>query len=157
MDNHIFREKSIARVSAPEDLNQYIRVASPGIWMLLAAVLALLVAFGAWSVLGRLDTTVQAAAVSHDGLVMLYVAEGEQEKLTAGHIAAVGDVKGQISSVSDRPVRAGGVLDSYGLHCMNLTEYDWVYAVSVELSLPDGVYTGYITVDSVMPASFVIG
>ena len=41
-NNSIFREKSIERVSSPEKLDDYIKVVSPGIWILLAAIIVLL-------------------------------------------------------------------------------------------------------------------
>ena len=52
----IFREKSLARVSSPEALNDYIRVTTPSVWLVLAAIILLLVGMLAWSVFG----TVQA-------------------------------------------------------------------------------------------------
>ena len=48
----IFREKSIERVSSPEELNDYIRVTSPSVWLVLAALIILLAGMLAWSVLG---------------------------------------------------------------------------------------------------------
>lgn len=42
MSDQIFRKKSLDRISSPEQLNDYIRVANPGIWMILAAVIILL-------------------------------------------------------------------------------------------------------------------
>ena len=36
---NIFREKAITRVTSPEQLNEYIRVATPGIWFILIAIL----------------------------------------------------------------------------------------------------------------------
>lgn len=35
MSDQIFRKKSLDRISSPEQLNDYIRVANPGIWMIL--------------------------------------------------------------------------------------------------------------------------
>ena len=42
MKSQLFREKSMERVSSPEQLNDYIRVANPSIWICLAAVIILL-------------------------------------------------------------------------------------------------------------------
>ena len=38
----VFRKKSLDRVNSPEQLNEYIRVANPGVWVILAAVIVLL-------------------------------------------------------------------------------------------------------------------
>ena len=45
----LFREKSMARVSSPEELNDYIRVTTPGVWLIL--LLGMLV----WSIFGMVD------------------------------------------------------------------------------------------------------
>ena len=50
--NGIFREKSMERVSSPEALNDYIRVTTPSVWLVLLALVALLVGMLAWSVFG---------------------------------------------------------------------------------------------------------
>ena len=44
-----FRKKAMNRISSPEDLTGYLRVTSPGMWIVLAAVIALLVGMFAWS------------------------------------------------------------------------------------------------------------
>ena len=48
MSDQIFRKKSLDRISSPEQLNDYIRVANPGIWMILAAVIILLAGVCVW-------------------------------------------------------------------------------------------------------------
>ncbi|MFR8314114.1 MAG: hypothetical protein ACLVBP_18195 [Ruminococcus sp.] len=56
MSDQIFRKKSLDRISSPEQLNDYIRVANPGIWMILAAVIILLAGVCVWGIFGHLDT-----------------------------------------------------------------------------------------------------
>ena len=51
----IFREKSMQRVSSPEELNDYIRVTTPSVWLELAALVILLVGMLAWSIFGRVE------------------------------------------------------------------------------------------------------
>ncbi len=50
----IFREASLKRVSSPEQLDEYIKVITPGIWLALACVICLLLGFLAWAVFGTL-------------------------------------------------------------------------------------------------------
>ena len=52
---NIFREKSMERVSSPEQLNDYIRVTTPSVWLVLAAIILLLVGMLAWSVFGTVE------------------------------------------------------------------------------------------------------
>ena len=49
MDNSIFRKQSLDRIKSPEQLNDYLHVTSPAIWVVLVAVLLLLGALFAWS------------------------------------------------------------------------------------------------------------
>ena len=49
----IFRKKSMDRVSSPEALNDYIRVTTPSVWIVLIALVVLLLGMLAWSILGR--------------------------------------------------------------------------------------------------------
>lgn len=51
----IFREKSMERVSSPEALNDYIRVTTPSVWIVLIALVVLLAGMLAWSIFGTVE------------------------------------------------------------------------------------------------------
>ena len=51
----IIREKSMERVSSPEALNDYIRVTTPSVWIVLIALVVLLVGMLAWSIFGTVE------------------------------------------------------------------------------------------------------
>ncbi|MCR5651357.1 MAG: hypothetical protein K6F86_09285 [Lachnospiraceae bacterium] len=63
MDNNLFREKSIERVSSPEKLDDYIKVVSPGVWFVLAAIIILVLGFLAWANIGDVPVTDAAGTV----------------------------------------------------------------------------------------------
>lgn len=48
----IFREKSLQRISSPEEMQDYIRVTRPAVWVILAAVILLLAGMIVWAVFG---------------------------------------------------------------------------------------------------------
>ena len=54
MDN-LFRKKSLDHIESAEQLNDYIRVTSPSVWLVLLAIVLLLVGMLAWSVLGTVE------------------------------------------------------------------------------------------------------
>lgn len=89
----LFRKKAMARISSPEDLTGYLRVTSPGMWIILAAVIVLLAGLFAWSAVGTLETTVDATAIVQDHTAQI-VASGqgadELEADAVGLIAAYG-------------------------------------------------------------------
>ncbi|MCR5735988.1 MAG: hypothetical protein K6G22_15420 [Lachnospiraceae bacterium] len=53
-NSNLFREKSLERISSPEQLDDYIKVVSPGIWLMLGAIILLLVGVIVWSALGTI-------------------------------------------------------------------------------------------------------
>jgi hypothetical protein len=55
MNQSIFREKAVDRVSSPEQLNDYIHVTSPSVWIVMATVLILIVGMLVWSIFGTVE------------------------------------------------------------------------------------------------------
>lgn len=62
----IFREKSIERITSPEQLNDYIKVTTPSVWLVLIAILLLLGGGLVWGVFGKVqihtDSGIEAVA-----------------------------------------------------------------------------------------------
>ena len=48
----VFNQKSVGRISGPEELNDYVRVTTPSVWIVLAAILLLVLGILGWSVFG---------------------------------------------------------------------------------------------------------
>lgn len=154
--NPVFRKKSLDRVSSPEQLNEYIRVSNPGVWMILAAIVILLVGVCVWGVLGRLDTTLSVAAVSADGKTVLYVNEDSIDRVTEGMIVRIGDAEYTVTAVGKEPVVVDSSFSDYTLHVGGLQQGQWVYVVTIDGKLSEGVYSAQIVIESVAPMSFVL-
>ena len=58
MENQLFREKSLNRISSPEELHDYMRVTSPKLWMILGAIAVLLVGFIVYASTAKMENTV---------------------------------------------------------------------------------------------------
>lgn len=130
MNEKIFRQKSIDRVNSPEDLNDYVRVASPGVWLILAAIIVLLIGACIWGILGHIETAITAEALADKGTVTIVLAAEDLQKTSEGMTVRIGETEGVITTVGT---------DS----------------VTVDASLPDGGYTAEIIIESVQPLSFV--
>ena len=52
----LFRKKSMDRISGPEKLDDYIRVATLPVWLVLIAVVLLLVGILCWGFFGEITT-----------------------------------------------------------------------------------------------------
>lgn len=156
MSQTIFRKKSIERISSPEQLNDYIRVSNPGVWIILSAIVLLLVGVCVWGVLGHLDTKLPVAAVVEDGRVTVYVKEDEAVSVEKGMTVYIGQEKYQIAQIPMQPVAITPDFSEYALHIGSLQVGQWVYPMELNGTCPDGIYQAEIIIESVSPMSFIL-
>ncbi len=149
----IFREKSIERIESPEKLNDYLKVTSPAVWIVLAAIIALLVGACIWGALGHIDSTVKAAVISDgEGTVCLVPADALQGVVEYRQVTVEGQVLELQPSVLE-PQAVAEDTDVYALMAGNLSFGDVVYPVTVGEALPEGIYAGEILIEEVSPLS----
>ena len=48
----IFRKKSLDRINGPEEMRDYVRVTTPSVWMVLAAIALLVIGILGWCIFG---------------------------------------------------------------------------------------------------------
>lgn len=155
--SELFRKKSIERVTSPEQLNDYIRVSNPGVWMILAAVVFLLAGVCVWGVFGRLDTKKQASGVCENGKLTCYIKSDDISDVKEDTIISVDGKEYTVKSVSASPVRLDGEKDSYLIYLGGFSETDWVFSVTVDApDLADGEYSVDVITKRVSPISFVL-
>ena len=154
--SNLFRKKSMERISSPEQLNDYIRVSTPSVWMLLIAIVILLAGVCVWGVAGHMDTVLPVVAVAQEGSVTAYVREADAASVKDGMPVSVGGVTGMVAAVSDQPVCVDDAFTEYMRHVGALKLGEWVYAVALDVSCPDGVHAAKIVIDSVPPMFFVL-
>lgn len=156
MNGQLFRKKSLDKVSSPEQLNDYIRVSNPSVWMVLTAVIVFLVGVCVWGIFGHLDTVVKTAGECSGGVVTCYVKESDISALQTGMEITVDGKKGTVTDIEAVPVEVTEDMDSYVLYLGELSKGDWVYVIKAQAPVGDGVYEVQITTESVSPMSFVL-
>lgn len=156
MNQPLFRKSSMERISSPEQLNDYIRVTSPSVWLVLAAVVVLLAGACVWGIFGRMETQVLAPAVAQNGRVVCYVTETDAASIQAGMPVSINGGEYAVSSVSAQPVEVTVDFNSYAMYLGGFQAGDWVYAVTLDAPVSDGTYEAQIVVDSVSPLSFIL-
>ena len=57
MNESIFRQKSLDRISLPEEIDNYMKVTRPSLWLTLGVIVLLLAALILWSVTARIEAT----------------------------------------------------------------------------------------------------
>ncbi|HWR22686.1 MAG TPA: hypothetical protein VN366_04335 [Feifaniaceae bacterium] len=158
MNEKLFRKSSMEKVAGPEQLDDYIRVASPSLWVTLAAVAVLLAAVLVWGAFGALPTTLTAAGVAKDGIVTCYLPVEQAAKVAPGMPAKAGSEAARVSSVARTPLsraEAAAALQSDYL-AETLLSSGWNVPVAVDApGVPDGVVQVSVTVDTVSPLSFI--
>jgi len=64
MENKIFRKSALDRISSPEQLNEYMKVAGPGVWCIMAGLAVTFAAFIVWGLLGSIPETVEISGTT---------------------------------------------------------------------------------------------
>ena len=77
-------DKKFKKVNSPDQLNQYIRLSNPGVWILLLAIVVLLVGVCIWGYFGKIDTKIKTVVISDNYTSYLYVKEEDMAKIKNG-------------------------------------------------------------------------
>ncbi len=99
MKELLFREKSLKRISSPEELGDYMKVTSPSMWLVMAAMVLLLAAAIIWSFTGRMETTLDTAARVENGQAVIELSSEQIGMLTVGSEVRSGDKTGQVTGI----------------------------------------------------------
>lgn len=77
MNDNVFRKKSLERISSPEQLNDYIKVSNPTVWLIISAICVLLLAFSIWGIRGNITTTVNSTGTFLDNKIAVCCVNAE--------------------------------------------------------------------------------
>ena len=138
MNEELFRKKSLDKVKSPENLEDYIRVSNPGIWLLLISIIILLIGACVWGIFGRIDTTVPATVSLENGGAVCYVSDEDISSVQTGLTVRFEDSEAEITNIGDK--------EEMGYTC----------TLSGKYSLADGYYKGNIVIKSYKPLSFIL-
>ncbi len=145
MEKTLFRKESLERISSPEQMRDYMRVTGPRLWMLLAAIAALLAGFLVYASTTRMETTVTLpVTVGDDGTMIAELTETQAEQVKIGMGVRIG---GKEARVVETLRMLDAEEDSIGMVLIELTE---------EGKLPEGLYQAEIVTESVSPIDFLI-
>lgn len=160
MAGKLFREKNVERVTSPEQLNDYIRVTSPGVYLTLGAVLVFLLCLCVWAAAGTLDITVEAKGLADGKVVYCYLDEENIQYVQAGMDVRVGEGEGTVKSVSEIPDNYAAMAERLGgenmVHALHIRDGEWWYLVEVSQETPsEGLTDVSIVVDRTSPLSYI--
>ena len=152
----VFRTKSIDRISSPEQLNDYVRVATPSTWILLIAVAVFLVGGVIWGLSGTVEAAVFGVAIVEDGDCTVYVSKEEIKTLQVGHGVYMDNAETKLVSVSSGPIRITADFPEYARELGDFVIGEWVYSGTAgAVSLPDGIYDALVVEETITPFSLL--
>lgn len=155
MKKSIFREKSIERISSPEQFDEYVKVSNPSVWVLLTAIIILLMGFLYWSIFGRLSTTIPVAVVSTGDQVYCYVLEDDSEEIVIGKEVVLDNIKLAITGISSTPEYVAEDDNATVVHILESEDDVWTVKCVLDGSLPEGTYEAELVTDSIAPITFI--
>lgn len=126
--NSLFRKSSLERISSPDQLNEYIRVINPGIFLLMAGFFAIVVAVGIWALIGTIPDTTKVNGIAYSKgselSVYTYMPMNESKRLSEGMSVQIspdyapkeeyGYIYGEIKSIGVEPVSEEAMVKQYG-------------------------------------------
>ena len=161
MDGQLFRQKSLDRISSPEQLHDYMRVTGPKLWMILGAITVLLIGFIVYASTAKMENTIEITvkaesidSYSDDGGGMVtgrntyYSAElpiSAKDVISNGMVVRLGNESGKINGIAIVNDQENGGEMVWIQIGMDNPNYD----------LPGGEYDAVLVLESTTPISFL--
>lgn len=100
MKDTIFRKKSLDRISSPEEIDDYMKVTSPSMWLVLVTIVLLLAAAIIWSITGRIETTLDLAAQAENGQITVGIEKEQIGDLAVGSEIRAENKTGKVTGIA---------------------------------------------------------
>ena len=154
--NNIFRQDSLDRIASPEQLDDYIRISRPGVWVVVIAAIVLLASFLVWGAYGTLPTTIPEVGVVTNGELVCYNAD--VSGVAPSMLVTIGDVTGRVTHVSATPYSSEEIAarydSDYTTHMLGIE--DWNYEIRISApGIADGLTEATIITGQVHPITFI--
>jgi len=154
--SQLFREKSLEGIESPEALNDYLRVTTPGVWLILLAMLVFLAGACIWGIFGHITSTSKAAVISDGGSVVCLVPEEALDGAVENRRLKIDDEEYELVPGNLEPQMITESTDVYVLLAGDLGIGDVVYEIPVSASLPEGTVSGLVVKEEIRPIAFLL-
>lgn len=154
---NIFRKVSLDRVNSPDQLDAYIRVANPSVWLVLIAIVILLVSMIVWGVYGTLETTIAETFYIENGTAMCCMSDISDVSIGCDVRFSDRSV-GTVTGLSETPYSSAEIAnafpDDYTRYMLGVEDWNYLLTVSAE-GQRDGLCEGTIITGKVHPITYV--
>ena len=131
----IFMKKALDQIRSPEQLNHYLKVTNPGIWMILAAVVLLFAGLFAWASIGKLETAAPAIAVIENGTARISLTVPSAKPVNSDMKVRIENQDFEISTVEKDELGRATAL--------------------APVTLSNGTYDAMVILETISPISFL--
>lgn len=152
-----------SRLTSPDQLNNYIRLTSSGIWLVLGSVLVLLAGLIMWLLTGTLDVSLHTAVFTSADKTSAFIPMGDLYGISSGTPARLvdGRAAGTVTDICYEPL---SLREIEGIIGRNNAARMMIDASSpglckVSLSIPgapQGISQAVIILDTVKPITFLL-
>ena len=98
----LYRKGSLEQIQSPEQLNDYLHVTNPSVWVLLTAVILLLAGLLVWGSFAYIDSEAFASAEVVDGVMTLRFDDPlAAESIEVGMTVNIGETSAEILSLGE--------------------------------------------------------
>lgn len=133
MKEDLFRKKSIDKIQSPESLNDYVKIANPGIWVVLAAIVLLLIGAGVWTIFGSIETKVEGDANVKNENVVCTIESEKISRIEKDMVIRIQKFEGKIQTIDLENKQVTAKIEG----------------------LKDGEYKASIVLESIKPIKFI--
>jgi hypothetical protein len=160
----MFSGRKTEKLRTPDDLERYVQVTYPSVWMVLGVCIALLAAGMVWGVCGSVATDVETTGVGVEEGVACFLPAEEASQVHVGDDADVAGEAMSVGTISATPISRDEARDIVGSDYLVslLMKDDWAYVVFFD---GDGEYDFRrniplpvsITTERIAPIQLILG
>ena len=137
MNEELFRKKSLDKVKSPDNLDDYIQIANPGVWLIIISAIVLLVGACIWGTFGHIDSIIDTVVKVDEQGITCSILEEDVSTVMVGMTVKVGNNQLEIIDIGQKTAT--------GYTCI----------LKTDSSIEKGFYNGKIVIQSVKPFAFV--
>lgn len=161
MNHTVFRKKSLETISSPDQLYDYIKVTSGGIWLAIGTLILLLIGACVWGVFGSLETVVNGKALVENNQAILYLTEDAIATVSVNDEIRIGSKTGHVTNISEKPLSFTTICDKLGqdeytIYSLGIENQRFLYEITAEVpEAQNGIVQTQIITEIIKPMNFV--
>lgn len=129
----IFRQKNLAQMSSPEELNDILKVVNPSGWVILLSVFLILTGLFVWCLVGNVEKKINSSVEVSNGVAHFVI---KDTAIRSGMKVIIGDTESLIRDVGQNK-------NGYYIGAADVPE------------MIDGIYKAKITIEKINPVKLL--